>query len=48
MDIIMKLIKKGIALIIYAFLIATGYWSGGTGVKDEWDNLMKWANKEKK
>ncbi len=39
--------KLAIAITIYAISICIGCWVGGTAMKDEWDNLMNWANGNK-
>ncbi len=34
-----------LAFLVYALLLLIGNWVGGTGIKDEWDNLMDWVKK---
>lgn len=42
-----KKIRKIMAILLYMLLILIEDWPGVNG-KDEWDNLMKWANSERK
>lgn len=37
------LLKYGIAIIIYAFLLIVVDFVLGIGIKDQWDKLMKWS-----
>ncbi|BCN28843.1 hypothetical protein [Anaeromicropila herbilytica] len=39
-----KMTKSILAVVAFGFLIVIGNWPGN-GVKDEWDNLVKWSKK---
>lgn len=41
-----RAIKYIVAIIIFIVLVIIGNWPG-SGIKDEWDDLMKWALGEK-
>ena len=38
-------LKCGIAMIVYAFLIVVVDFILGIGIKDQWDKLNKWVRK---
>jgi hypothetical protein len=38
-------LKYGIAMIVYAFLIVVVDFILGIGIKDQWDKLNKWSHK---
>lgn len=38
-------LKYGIAIMVYAVLIVVVDFIHGIGIKDQWDNLIKWSRK---
>lgn len=42
-----KIGKYILVFIVYTFLLIIGYWAG-SGIKDEWDQMIKWAKNQKK
>ena len=38
-----RVIKYGLAMITYGFLLVILDFIMGIGTQDQWDNLMKWA-----
>lgn len=39
--------KYIVAIIVFTVMVIIGNWPG-SGIKDEWDNLMEWAIGEKR
>ncbi len=40
-----RVIKYGVAIVIYGFLLVILDFIMGIGIQDQWDDLMKWTRK---
>ncbi len=41
-----RFIKYGMVIIVYGFLLVVLDFIIGMGIRDQWDNLIKWAHKK--